>query len=346
MKIVLSSVILLSLACFMAQIPVGIIGGSTTAAAMVNTPTYDNDTGSYVATVSVTISDSTGGATIIYCTNIGSDCNPVGGTTYTSAVVITTDLTHLCAYATHAGLTDSATHCANYHIFPSITNLQLLLEADCITVAPCTSPADGTVLSTWADNSGNGRTATVASGTCTFHTNQVNGLPSVTFSSCHANFTAIAWNAGGLGITEFVVLALTDVVNKQELNTGTTASFAYMFSKDPNNNNSAEQLVTNDNSVSRGRGTAAPDTSFHQMNVTYSNVADPVFRLGRAADTTIGGAHGSTGGSTSGIGWDKPAGGNNFPFSGKLAEDIIFDRILNSTEIGQVETYLNNKYGL
>jgi len=94
-----------------ARIPAGNSSGAT-----VSTPTYNNDTGSYVTTVSVTISDATGGAAIIYCTATGSDCSPVGGTTYSVPVVITVTATHLCSYATHAGMTDSATKCGTYTI--------------------------------------------------------------------------------------------------------------------------------------------------------------------------------------------------------------------------------------
>jgi hypothetical protein len=107
---------LLVLAPAFSQILVGVSGGSPTASNTVATPTYDNATGSYVTTVSVTISDSTSGASITYCTATGSDCSPVGGTSYTIPVVVTVDTTHLCSYATHAGLTDSATKCATYTI--------------------------------------------------------------------------------------------------------------------------------------------------------------------------------------------------------------------------------------
>ncbi len=86
------------------------------AGGTVATPTYDNDTGSYSVTVSVTISDATGGAAITYCTNVGSDCSPIGGTAYSVPVVITVTATHLCSYATHAGLTASATKCGTYTI--------------------------------------------------------------------------------------------------------------------------------------------------------------------------------------------------------------------------------------
>lgn len=38
--------------------------------------------------------------------------------------------------------------------------------------------------------------------------------------------------------------------------------------------------------------------------------------------------------------------GNNFPFRGTTWEILIYDRALNGTEIGDVETYIQNKYGL
>lgn len=109
--------LILSASC-LAQMP---MGGVTYVAAssQVATPTYDNDTGSYVTSVTVTISDSTGGAAITYCTATGSDCDPVGGTSYSTPVTVSVDTTHLCAYATHSGMTDSATKCATYTITAS-----------------------------------------------------------------------------------------------------------------------------------------------------------------------------------------------------------------------------------
>src|SRR5207248_8234910 len=68
---------------------------------------------------------------------------------------------------------------------PPLTNLQLWLEADCITYSGgCSTPSDGTSISAWHDQSGNGNDLSKDSGTCTFHTAQINGKPSVTFSSC------------------------------------------------------------------------------------------------------------------------------------------------------------------
>lgn len=80
----------------------------------VATPTFNNDTGSYSGSTSVTISDATPGAGIFYCTNVGSDCSP--GTGYTVPVSISVTGTHLCSNATKASYTPSATKCATYTI--------------------------------------------------------------------------------------------------------------------------------------------------------------------------------------------------------------------------------------
>lgn len=86
------------------------------------TPTFNNDTGTYSGSVTVTISDTTPSPTITYCTNVGSDCTP--GTTYSTAITITTTATHLCAFATATGYTQSSTHCGTYTITPFVTLVQ------------------------------------------------------------------------------------------------------------------------------------------------------------------------------------------------------------------------------
>lgn len=133
-------IFLLLLGSAWGQILQTVATGKPPVASQVATPTYDNDTGSYVTTVSVTISDATGGAAITYCTAVGSDCSPVGGTSYTVPVVITVDTTHLCSYATHAGMTDSATKCGTYTITgASITRVNGGTKS--CSSSPCTSSA-------------------------------------------------------------------------------------------------------------------------------------------------------------------------------------------------------------
>ena len=81
---------------------------------------------------------------------------------------------------------------------PPMTNLKLWFAADCITLsgAVCSTPSNGSTISAWSDQSGNANDASVASGTCTFNTSQINSKPAVTFSSCHMNFTAHGYKCG------------------------------------------------------------------------------------------------------------------------------------------------------
>ena len=57
-------------------------------------------------------------------------------------------------------------------------------SGDCITFpsSVCTTPANGTTITTWQDRSGNARDASISGGTATFNTNQLNGKPAVTLS--------------------------------------------------------------------------------------------------------------------------------------------------------------------
>lgn len=83
-----------------------------TGTAQVATPSFSSETGSYVNDQTVHISTSTSGASLLYCTNAGSDCSP--GTAFTTDVPISATGTHLCAKGTKSGLGDSNTHCATY----------------------------------------------------------------------------------------------------------------------------------------------------------------------------------------------------------------------------------------
>ncbi len=233
--------------------------------------------------------------------------------------------------------------------FPSISNLQLRLEADCVTSGPCANPSDGTTVSTWVDQSGNSRTLTMVAGTCTLHTNQINSLPAVTFASgCRGNLaSSIAWVSGSSGgITEFVVLSLSSTSAVAVIASGTVSNtFVYAFAKCYNDSSNAEQSAGLDENQGVGCGTATATTTFHQMNVTAKDLTNPIFRLDRASDATRLGAGGTFAGAITAVGADVQ-GGINFPFPGQLSFLAVYNRILTGPEITQVETYLHTKYGL
>lgn len=91
------------------------------AGGTVDTPNYDNDTGTYSNTVSVTITESTAGSTICYTVDgstpgaaIPGTCDSAPTQTYSTSVSITATATTLKAIGTKAALTNSAVKSAVY----------------------------------------------------------------------------------------------------------------------------------------------------------------------------------------------------------------------------------------
>ena len=94
--------------------PHPLIGGGTPPAA--NAPTFTPSAGTYGGTQNVTISSTTPGASITYCT--GSGCTPT--TPYTGPVTVSTSQ-FIGAFATASGFVQSATVYAAYTINPPPT---------------------------------------------------------------------------------------------------------------------------------------------------------------------------------------------------------------------------------
>lgn len=83
----------------------------------VATPTQTPDTSTVTSGTTVTIATTTTGSPVLkYCTNTGSDCDPTSGTTYTTAVALTIDQTHLCSKGSKTGYNASATKCSTYTV--------------------------------------------------------------------------------------------------------------------------------------------------------------------------------------------------------------------------------------
>lgn len=85
--------------------------------------------------------------------------------------------------------------------------------------------------------------------------------------------------------------------------------------------------------------------TFFQANVTYDGATGNIaFKISRtAAGTASGATHPLTAGSNV-VFAETYAGAG--AFSGSVAELIIFDRVLTSTEITAVETYLNSQWAV
>jgi len=96
-----------------------ITSGVYTITLQVAAPTFSPGAGSYSSAQSVTISSTTGGASIRYTTD-GSTPSESAGTLYSSPVPISTTTT-LKAIAYESGMTDSPVTSATYTFGPSVT---------------------------------------------------------------------------------------------------------------------------------------------------------------------------------------------------------------------------------
>jgi hypothetical protein len=220
---------------------------------------------------------------------------------------------------------------------PSIpSGMNLWYSADCITYTSsvCGVPSTGSTISSWADRSGNANNLSLATGTCTLNTGQINGYPAVTFSSCQMNI-GTAVGPGGGAWTIFAVEKLAATGNSSIIGCASGACPDYAIT--------TNQLVF----VASGgtlSGTAAADTSWHQINVYFSNFSTAntyQFRRDRAADGS-----GTPGFNAIAANTQVGANNNSFFFNGQLAELIYYNTNLTGTQITQVETYLNAKYNL
>ncbi len=215
-------------------------------------------------------------------------------------------------------------------------------DQGCITKSPCASPADNTNLTTWADRSDNNNTATVATGTATFHTNQINGTGAVTCSSCGLTWASTVSGAPGQW-TIFAVFKNAATGSKYSL----TACSGMVQACIKYWTGTTKQQGIDSSDLSGGPGgNANQDTNWHQTNVQWSSVApgNYVFRIDRAADgngsvgTSITNSNGS-------ILYDTRSGAEFL--NGQLAEFIFYaGYVLSNQQRGQVEAYFQTKYGL
>jgi hypothetical protein len=232
-------------------------------------------------------------------------------------------------------------------------------SADCPIISDagsCGAPANGTSIDVWADRSGQGGFAAANTTPCVYNTNQINSKPAMTFSGSCGEYlissNLINRNTWRDALTVFLVAKLAATgSNMAYLGGGTNGDVEYRA------NTAKEQELLKENTNSLGEGTAAADTSWHQMNfscTTSTNIAAvtvPAFRINRATDTTLPNSTilscstlGFNNARITDIGYDGGSGAE--VLNGSIAEIIIYGRILSSTEFTEVESYLHTKYGL
>lgn len=215
----------------------------------------------------------------------------------------------------------------------SSDTIRLWYSADCITYSGsvCSTPANGSTVTNWNDRSGNGYNAVTNSGTLTFNTNQINGLPALTPSSSQANISQSIPNTG-----HFSVFVMLKSASGNVFSDGFTG---YQYTSNPH-----QQVVSNGNAVV-GTGTASlSSSSWQQINTTYTNSGPSLtFRLNEASDA-VNGSTGTQGmPQPTALFYNRNNGGEFL--TGQIAEIIEYSDVLSAANIVYNECYLYGKYG-
>lgn len=195
--------------------------------------------------------------------------------------------------------------------------------------------SDTNTITEWSDKhtSNNDLLVSCSVSDPTYRTNRINGKAAIFFAhaseQCLSFTSAIAF---GTGMTVFAVVNVSG--QGGPIVSGGANSFRWWTDK-----SDKEQGADKADAVELGQGTAAHDTSYHQINVTYEGT-HVYFRLGRAADGDAASTQtisaDITGVSGQGGGW----------FGGDIAAIIIYNSVLSGADITKVENYLNGLYGL
>jgi hypothetical protein len=201
---------------------------------------------------------------------------------------------------------------------------------------------DGDPVSSWADSSGNGHTATMTgSNRPTYKTAIVNGKPVVRFTAAgfsKLDFTAIS------GVTPFRVFAVIKQASAGNKIFGIAGNspnaFPYLLYNTDNNIFVTDWTGYTSTSVGVG-GPGPPTFGFHVLT-SISTAGTLAVRVDGAGVLTALGALANTGNFAS-IGYENvtPAYGD-----GDVAEIILYNVDVSTPNLQGIEKYLGTKYGI
>jgi hypothetical protein len=227
---------------------------------------------------------------------------------------------------------------------------------------PFTEPIDdGTAVRLWSDQSGNGYDATQSTTAArpTYIASGLNGLPVVRFDGTDDRLGLGASALGMLrnvaGATVFVVVKYSDIVGANrtsfflsngtattsariQIRTTTTPKYQVLgrrLDADSSQNVASSQATSTTNFVVQSAFFNYQNTLLQQ----YINGA----KDGEKTDFQTAGNTSDTDSQNSSIGSDGTPG--NF-LNGDIAEIIVYNRALNTSELAQVHRYLSRKWGI
>ena len=313
-------------------------------------PAFSPGGGAFDSTQTVSISTTTGGASIRYTSN-GTTPSSTVGTVYSSAVAISATAT-LQAIAYETGMTNSPVTSAVYTInaLPT-TGMLLWLNADAIT-----GVTSGSSLSTWNDMSGNGYNApALSSGSLvppTYITNVYNGMPVVRFA--------------GNSILEVSSLPLGTYTIAAVFKTTGNSQIVYEHSNDVLTNSNGNFLYTSTQSticVKRAGAQTGKDILGSGAGTWAANCSTPILTVDEFGGTDASealylngaqqqlvenwtGSLNTTTANSLPFNIGGRASGPGLLFNGDIAEIVVYSSALSGTNLTTLTNALMAKYAL
>ncbi len=218
----------------------------------------------------------------------------------------------------------------------AISNLITWFKADALSLS------DNTPVSSWSPSSGAETAALTASGANrpVYRTNRVNSLPSVVFTATSSqNMDTGAWvTARPVPNTVFFVGKFT--TTNGNFYTGRSGVFCYAGAG-AGGTLTTGAGATNEMTSSASLGT----TNFNVAGVMYNGTSSAIY-LNSRTPTTAGTTGTGAAASLPGLRLGTNSAGTGTFLDGEIAEILVYNRALTSTEITSVVTYLGGKYNI
>ena len=233
-----------------------------------------------------------------------------------------------------------------------LPNLALWLNASAVT-----GKSDGDAMATWADQSGNGRNATQATGTKQplYKTNIVNGKPVLRFDSTDDCLTASAIDLTGTPAVSLFVVTATIGSATDRVVFETSSNFnanvgSFILFRDTSNKVNVD-VKGNTVGASQCIGTTSVTSAATVLTGVYDMSLSALLEAQLYVNGTAEGSHTGSVENTANFGTHainigSRNNGASLPLGGDIAEIILYSRALSTAERQQVERYLGAKYGI
>lgn len=231
-----------------------------------------------------------------------------------------------------------------------VSGLALWLKADTLVLA------DGAAVSSWADQSGNGRNAAQATGTKQplYKVNIINGKPVLRFDSTDDCLTIPAVDfSSTAGLSLFVVTATipsaTDRIIFETSANSSTSDGAILLYRQTDNKVQANlhgSGVNNNTFITTATITSAATVISAVYDRALSTNETTAWLNGATAGTRPNNADTTGNHGNFAINIGARNNGASVPFGGDIAEIILYNSALSAVNRLFVERYLGAKYGI